>query len=153
MPSPTTHGKGLDIPADGVEFELTLNDPAPDPIDMVRGDGYSNAADWKYNGKGATPRTGRFKLMRTGYQPNLARVRQKLGEENVPEGQWREAFKKVYPRPDGKGPIGFADPSWGRPLDLASFPVLHETGEAWCSNFVWAGLGRHDRWRWLVACK
>ena len=153
MPSPTTHGKGLDIPADGVEFELTLT-TAPDPIGMVRGDGYSNAADWKYNGKGiVVPVTRRFELVRTGYQPNLARVRQKLGEDNVLEGQWREAFRQVYRRPDGKGPIGFPDPAWERPDGGASFPVLREYGEAWDSDFHWAGRDHDGFWRWLRACK
>jgi len=151
MPSPITHGKGLKIPADGVEFELTLT-TAPDAMQMVKGDGY-DPANWKYNGKGVVVGTRRFKLVRTGYCANLNEVRQKLGEDNIPEGQWREAFKQAYPQNDGNGPIGFADPSWVGPGRGALFPVLDEDGGAWFSLFLWADRGRSGYWRWLVACK
>lgn len=156
---PTCNGKGKipalivpkGIPADNVEFTLTLNPVAA--MDMVRGDGY-DPANWKFKGQGiAQPQTGRFKLVRVGYCRNLDEVRQKLGAGNVPEGQWSKAFKAAFPANDGNGPIGFADASWAGPVGGAGFPVLCVRGGAWRSAFVWAGDARGARWRWLVACK
>ena len=139
------------IPADGEEFEITLDFSAPeaDPIQMVRGDGYSEPERWKFTGKKLSGvQTRRFKLVRVGYCHNLDEVRQKLAQYGeVPEGQWREAFKVAYPKYDGNGPVGFADPSWVDPSGSASFPVVHSDG---FSYFDWAELERGGRWRWLV---
>jgi len=131
-------------------FELTLDgdDSKNQPLAMVRRDGYSG--NWKHKGpvvKGQ--HTRRFKLVQVGYCRNLDEVRQKLvAHGEIPEGQWREAFKAAYPNPDGKGPIGFADPSWLDSHDVASFPCVFSLGG---SIFVWADDGQHERWRWLVA--
>lgn len=149
MPSPTKHGTGS-IPVDGVEFELTL-ETAPDPMKMVRDDGY-NLQRWEYKGKGVAIGTRHFKLVRVGYCNNLDEVKQKLGGD-VPEGQWREAFKKAFPKNDGNGPIGFTDDSWVSPSGRTSFPVLSESGKAWFSDFRWAGFEYLGLWRWLAPCK
>ena len=138
-------------PADVVEFELTLDFDAPEnqPLEMVRLDGY-NPEGWKFTGKKLSGiQIRRFKLVRVGHCLNLDEVRLKLAQygREVPEGQWRQAFKAAYPNPDGNGPIGFADPSWVSPLGRASFPFVDSVGG---SGFSWAGCGRGGRWRWLV---
>ncbi len=153
MPSTTMHGTGSKIPADGVEFQLTLKN-IPDPMQMVRrggnGSGY-NPTSWQYNGSPPTPRTGRFKLVRVGDCLNLYEVMEKLKRHGkLPEGQWREAFTEVYPLNDGNGPIGFADPKWVGINAVANFPVCDGAGREWRSRFGWAGRGRYRLWRWLV---
>lgn len=142
-------------PADGVEFDLTLDFDAPeaDPIEMVRRDGYNSPEQWQFTGKKVSGvQTRRFKLVRVGPCQNLDEVRQNLAQYgDVPEGQWREAFKAAYSRPDGNGPIGFADPSWVRPDGFVFFPYVDSDGG---SDFYWADDGRAVGWRWLVpACK
>ncbi|MBI4095061.1 MAG: hypothetical protein HY435_02620 [Candidatus Liptonbacteria bacterium] len=141
------------IPNVGVEFELSLDAGSVDPLEMVRGDGY-DPKDWQF--KGTRPQgkqTRRFKLVAVGYQPNLDAVRSALKAHGViPEGQWREAFRQAYPKPDGKGPIGFADLSWVSPDGNRFFPYLDVGGERWLSDFDWAGISRRGVWRWLVAC-
>lgn len=139
------------IPADGVEFELTL-ETTIDPMEMLRSDGY-DPRKWKFIGSQVVPQTRRFKLIRVGYCANLDKVREKLATHGfIPEGQWREAFKKAFPTNDGKGPIGFADPSWVFPFGDVGFPVLYGHGKVWDSRFFcWAGNGRGGPWRWLVA--
>lgn len=138
-------------PTDGEVFELTLDGDAPenDPIEMVRRNGFDNFEDWKYTGKRVTGKqTHCFKLVRVGYCRNLDEIQQKLtvsGE--VPEGQWREAFKAAYPNTDESGPIGFADPSWVYPLGHARFPCVSAGGY---SYFRWTADGFDRDWRWLV---
>lgn len=139
-------------PADGEEFELTLDGDnlATDPIAMVRHDGYNQPESWKYKGKKLMTGklTGSFKLVSVGYCPDLDDVRQKLTQHGeVPEGQWREAFKASYPKPDGDGPVGIADPSWVNPNGGAFFPYVDSGGG---SRFGWTGSGFDDDWRWLV---
>lgn len=142
---------GRRYPAEGEIFELTLDadDPSCHPLVMVRGDGY-DPTNWKYTGERLTGVcTGKFKLVSVGYCRNLDEVRQKLTPHGIPaEGQWREAFKKAYPTPDGKGPVGFADPSWVLPDSDRRFPYVGSSG--W-SSFDWAGSDFDDVWRWLVA--
>mgnify|MGYP001576210736 CR=1 FL=1 len=152
MPSPTKPEASPEIPADGVEFELTLA-KVPDAIEMVRSDGY-NPRGWKYKGKGTAMGTRRFKLARIGHYADLEEVKQKLGSYTL-EGQWREAFKQSFPRSDGQGAIGFADDSWGGPDGHTVFPVLYGLGRTWNSSFDWAGSPsrRRWRWRWLVPCR
>lgn len=136
------------VPADGVEFELTLEDT--DPMEMVRSDGY-NPKDWKFTGFAVFPQTRCFRLVRVGCCANLNEVREKLTTHgSIFEGQWREAIKKAFPRNDGQGPIGFADPSWVNPNGYAHFPVLLENGKAWFSLFYWTDIVHDVHWRWLV---
>ncbi|MEK7139256.1 MAG: hypothetical protein AAB817_00985 [Patescibacteria group bacterium] len=139
------------IPADGEKFELTLDFSAPeaDPIQMVRGDGYDSPEKWQFTGeKLSGVQTRVFKLVRVGYCRNLDEVRQKLGQYGVvPEGQWRVAFKAVFPHHDGQGPIGFADPSWVGPNGYVLFWYLDSDS---VSRFSWTEGGRGENWRWLV---
>jgi len=75
-------------------------------------------------------------------------VRQRLAQYgDIPEGQWRQAFKAAYPQPDGNGPIGIADSSWVGPGGLAGFPWVDSGGG---SHFDWAGHDHDEDWRWLV---
>lgn len=134
-------------PANGVEFELTLD--VTDPMEMVQ-DIY-NPYGWKFTGSNVVPQTRTFKLVRVGSCANLKEVREKLAEHgSIPEGQWREAFKKTFPKHDGQGPIGFVDPVWVDPDGYAYFPMLHGVGKIWYSNFNWDGEDFEENWRWLV---
>lgn len=136
------------------DFELTLDFDATDPIVMLTSDGI-NPNGWEF--KGTKPKgiqTRRFKLVQIGYHPNLDAVRMALASHgDVPEGQWREAFKVAYPTPNGKGLIGIADPSWVAPGGNRYFPCLSDDGARSVSDFFWAGNSHSDEWQWLVACK
>lgn len=138
------------IPADGVEFELTLDAPI-DPLEMLRSDGY-NPRGWKFRGSKVTPQTHRFILVRERLSFDIAEIREKLKQHgSIPVGQWREPFKQTFPHCDGRGPIGFADPSWEFPHGCARFPVLIEScGGGWCSGFTWHPIFFDQHWRWLV---
>lgn len=143
------------IPADGIEFELAL--AATDPMQMVQGDGHDQRG-WRFNGSQIAPQSRYFQLVRVDYSRDLTYSRN-LGEilellkryGNIPEGQWRDSFKRAFPRYDGKGPIGFADPSWVSPGGGDRFPALFGYDDGWHSDFVWADGCRSNRWRWLVA--
>lgn len=139
----------LPVPADDEEFELTINGDEVDPLDMMQRDGFS---DWRFNGPLVSgTHTRRFKIVRAGgYCRDLAEVKQRVGK--LAEGQWREAFRKKYPRPDGCGPIGFGGSTWVAPYDHRRFPYLHESGGAWYSYFRWADSASFflGHWRWLV---
>lgn len=143
--------KQLAYPADGEVFELTLDGDASenDPIEMVRRDGYGNPKLWKYTGKRVIGKQTRFfKLVRVDHCRNLDEVRERLAKcGEVLQGQWREAFKVAYPEPDGRGPVGIADPSWVNPNGLAYFPCVDTGGS---SYFYWADYDFHEHWRWLV---
>jgi hypothetical protein len=96
--------------------------------------------------------------VRVGNCRNLDDVRQKLAEQGeVPPDQWIEAFKKAYPKNDGNGRIGVADPSWmDRHVYVSThFPGLsgRRGGKRWHPGFFSAGVRTliHDHWRWLVA--
>ncbi|MBI4118766.1 MAG: hypothetical protein HY452_00705 [Parcubacteria group bacterium] len=139
-------------PDDGVEFELTLNFDAPeaDPIGMVRGDGYGEPEKWRFTGaKLYGIHTKRFKLVRVGYCCGPDEVRERIaGYGPIPEGQWREAFKAAFPKPDGNGPVGFAGSSWVYPNGYAGFPIVYSDGLS--CFFRWADGGLGGDWRWLV---
>lgn len=52
----------LPFPAEGVEFELTLDGDTVDPLEMVRKDVYTGA--WEFNGpKVVGKQTRKFKLL------------------------------------------------------------------------------------------
>lgn len=141
----TASGK-LVYPEVGQIFTLTLQPVRG--LEMVKNDGYGDWEKWRFVGTEIVEtQTGQFKLVQVGYQPNLEAVRRECEKQgSLPPGQWREAFKVMY-QPDRKGPIGFADPSWVRPLGLASFPYVGASGY---SDFDWADDDRGDVWRWLV---
>lgn len=146
--------RGTTPPDVGVEFELTIDGDATDPFGMVRNDGY-DPEGWEHKGSRVTGRQARrFKLVQVGRQPNLEAVRRALAlYGDIPEGQWREAFKAAYPTPDCKGPIGVADPSWVLPDGSRDFPYLSDGFSRWLSDFFWTAGRYVDGWRWLVACK
>lgn len=138
-------------PINGEVFELTLDgdDPAVDPIVMVRADGFSEPEKWRHTGRLVVGKqTCRFKLVSVGFCRNLDEVRQKLVEHGeIPGGQWREAFKASYPKSDNDGPIGVIDFSWVSPRDIAHFPFIFAGGG---SSFCWVVGGFDEGWRWLV---
>lgn len=150
LPKPTT----LAIPDVGEEFELAHDFDKTDPLEMVRSDEYDPEA-WEFKGtKPKGKQTRRFKLVKVGYLPTLDAVRTALASHGtVPEGQWREAFKKAYPKPDGNGSIGVADPSWVGPNGRRRFPYLDWDGGQWRSRFFFADDVQGSPWRWLVECK
>ena len=131
-------------------FELTLDGSAPEnqPLEMVRADG-CDPRGWKHDGptvKGTESRRG--KLVSVGYCRGWQELERKLkAHGELPEGQWREAFKARYPTLDGNGPIGFADRSWSVPSERRFFPYVSSAGE---SSFYWFDDGVHGFWRWFV---
>ncbi len=74
-------------------------------------------------------------------------VREQIGIQLIPEWYWCEAFKEMFPAPDGKGPVGVADPSWLDRSGWKHFPYLHQDGayELWLAGDVFT-----EDWRWLV---
>jgi hypothetical protein len=134
-------------PANGVEFELTINEPFTS-LDMVRRFGYESAG-WNFSGAEITkPVTKRFKLVPIGAQSNFKAVEMenaKLGI--IPDGQWLDAFKKAFSQPDGNGPIGVAKASWVIPRRDACFPYVYTDGGL---SFDWTGHGFSAFSRWLV---
>jgi len=139
------------VPEINEVFRLTLNGNATDPIGMVQSDGYGSKIRQHDGPKVSGTQTRRFKLVRVGYQLNLDAVRTALASHGgIPEGQWREAFRAAYPTPDGKGPVGVADPSWVYPNGDRVFPCVSDDRKRWRSGFRWANFGRVAHWRWLV---
>jgi len=145
----------LAVPNDGEIFELTLNADDADPIGMVRGDGHDNPDKWEFKGPKVTgTHTKKFKLVRVGYQPNAEAVNKALAEHGTPAlGQWREAFKKKYPRSDGKGPIGFTGSEWVSPDGDRFFPCVVVGGDSWGLSFYWLDGYFSGRWRFAVEVK
>lgn len=141
-------------PAVGEIFELTLDGDAPEnqPLEMVSRDGYDHPELWSHNGERVVGvQTRRFKLVEVGFCKNLDEVKEKLAPHGtIPEGQWREAFKKRFRKPDGKGPIGFADSSWVDPRAFVYFPFVDADGG---SLFYWADYDFYADWRWLVGVR
>lgn len=139
------------IPVEGMEFELTLD--IINPMQMVRDNGY-NAEGWKFTGKAVGPMTRTFRLVRVGSCVDLNEVRTRLAEYGpIPEGQWKNAFLKAFPNNDGKGAIGFADPSWITHGGRACFNVLLPANGDWVSFFKFVDEAFDESWRWLVAVK
>lgn len=151
--SKSTATKTLTYPAEEEVFELTLDgdDPANAPLAMVKNDGY-DPEGWKHKGPTVEgTQTRKFKLVRVGDCRDLEEVRKKLKKHgDVPEGQWRQAFKAAYPTPDGNGPIGVADASWTHPFGDRDFPCVSSLGS---SYFYWTDSGCGGGWRWLVSIK
>ncbi|MDP2587789.1 MAG: hypothetical protein Q8P33_03380 [bacterium] len=133
-------------PSIGEVFELTL-EPVK-ALEMVKSDGY-NPEGWQFRGKEITkPETRKFKLVQVGYCDSFEQLQKKLKKHGKsPQGQWREAYKKAFPEPDGQGPVGFADPSWLSPDRRARFPFVRTGG---ASVFFCADYGFHEYWRWVV---
>ena len=138
-------------PAVGEIFELTLNgdDFTNDPIEMVRRCGYDGFERWQFEGECVVGTQSRpFMLVGIGDQLNFSEVRKALAEYGpFQEGQWREAFMAAYPEPNGKGPMGVADPSWRGPDGFLYFPYINTGGRP---HFNRASTTFLDCWLWLV---
>ncbi|MDP2593447.1 MAG: hypothetical protein Q8P52_02240 [bacterium] len=149
---PTLALTTLAVPKNGEIFELTFNADDADPIGMVQSDGYSEAYMWKFKGPKVTGTpTRRFKIMSVGHQSNTEAVNKALAEHGTPAlGQWREAFRRKYPRHDGEGPIGFTGSEWEDPYRICLFPCVSNGGDTWDSYFYWLNDDVRARWRFVV---
>lgn len=143
------------IPADGEIFELTLDgdDPASDPIYMVIRVGYyGNAEGWQHHGPRVTGKqTRKFRLVGGCSGSTLDEVCAQLSTRGkTTEGQWREAFKTAYPKPnpDDDRPIGFPDPSWVDAHGNICYPTIRVGG--WPDFEYAATVLAAERYRWLV---
>ncbi|TSC75531.1 MAG: hypothetical protein G01um101430_373 [Parcubacteria group bacterium Gr01-1014_30] len=141
-------------PAVGEAFELTIDFDAPEnqPLEMLKRDSY-NPEGWNYTGKKVTGKhTRRFKLVQVGYSVTFApfaEVRQKIvSHGEVPEGQWRQAFKATYPIHDGKGAVNVLDSSWVDSNGEARFPYIETLG---LSSFSLTRRIFTEQCRYLVA--
>jgi hypothetical protein len=136
-------------PEVGEVFELTLDGDAPEnqPLEMVRRDGY-DPVGWQHQGLVFRGRhTQYFELVNIGYCHDLYEVQFKLAPlREIQGGQWREAFKTIYPDSDGKGSVGFADASWRNPNGNFFFPFVNRDGY---SGFDYVLNHFNDDWRWL----
>jgi len=131
-------------------FKLTLTDDQLNGLAMVKNFGY-NHDGWQYTGQTPTAGTDKFKLVQVGFCNNLQEVAEKLKKHgDIPAGQWLQAFKDAYPKPDDNGPIGVADPSWVSPFGNVCFPYVYTDGAAY---FYWTDDYLDGDWRWLVRCK
>lgn len=140
------------IPVDGIEFELMLE--AVRGLDMAKSNGY-DTSNWRFKGEDiAESETRRFKLVSLEYCPDLDEIRDKLtssGQEPALGQAWG-AFKKAFPQNNGKGPIGFPDPSWVDQRGIARFPTLRGHGNLWVPYLDWT-VGCYGDWHWLVEVK
>jgi hypothetical protein len=132
-------------------FELTLDGAAPEnePLEMVSEFGF-NSAGWRHDGPTVSGKqTRRFKFVQVGYCSTVEKVKEKTkAHGEIPEGQWINAFKAAYPKPDGQGPIGFADASWIGADGRANFPYVASVGFL---HFNYGGHVRGEDWRWVVS--
>lgn len=89
-----------------------------------------------------------FMLVSVGYQPSWESLQAALAPHQVNlDAPWLDAFKKAFPKKDGKGPIGIAKASWVFPDGGARFPsVVTDDGV----RFDWADFAFFAGWRWLV---
>lgn len=134
------------IPADNVEFELTLDADEIQPEDCCKG-----MTGWKYSGVTIIGKyTRRFKLVRIGRFGNIESVRRQLQSHGrIPHCQWLIAFMTKYRQHDNEGPIGICDSSWEldkRP-DTYIPSYFNKIGNV---HFSRADLAKDDTWRWLV---
>jgi hypothetical protein len=144
-------------PPDGQDFELTMNEEV-DPEAMIKNEVFQPTC-WKFLGTLVTaPQTRRFQLIRVKtFSHDCHEIQTELLKLGflIPEGQWRESFKKTFPRNDGLGPIGFADLSWEDNDRIFHFPMLDGNGASWHSKFGSFHI-RYDNlgtWRWLIEKK
>ncbi len=138
------------LPAPNTVFELTLDFSAPENerIQMVCADGYSCFKKWKCAESQLTgPHTKKFMLKEIGHQSNFYAVKVELQKHGrIPEGEWREAFKKQFPSAHGR-PVGVPDASWVSPVGSAYFPCVN----GFCGSvFSWADGGFSENWLWLI---
>jgi len=141
------------LPADGVEFELTLTveEAAKEAIHWF-------GEHWEYRGaRIKKAETKRVKLIRLGHVNDLDEAQEKAKAQDcrLVVGQWRAAFEKAFPRHDNSGPIAFGGESWLQNSDHPHvFPTLLEgLDNVWLHGehptlMMFGGCG--DEWRWLA---
>ncbi|HTE48470.1 MAG TPA: hypothetical protein VK675_01010 [Candidatus Paceibacterota bacterium] len=137
------------VPEDQEVFELTIESNTIYPTEMLRADGGDNPNKLKFKGPSISgEQTKKFKLFRVHNQLNADEANKSLAVYGAPAlGQWREAFKKKYPRPDGKGPIAFTGSEWLDPYRRRAYPFLLDGSTAWYSGFRWFDHGINISWR------
>lgn len=133
-------------------FELTLDGDAEvnDPLEMMRHDyGCNQLEKWRHIGnKVVGKQTRRFVIVPVGYCANFSILQEKLAKEGtIPEGQWRQALKATY-KPDGRGAVGIADPSWVDSYGTVRFPYVD--GGVDSSYLRLPGRGYHWTKWWLI---
>lgn len=113
MSSPTTHGKGLNIPADGVEFGLKLT-TVVEPMEMVRWAG-EDPEGWKYTGEVFVPGTQRFKLVQVGYERHLEACAVSRAKRISLRDIGLRLSRKLFPAPTETAPLALLNrPGWAR---------------------------------------
>ncbi len=145
------------LPEQGVEFELTLDGDATDPLQMVKDDGY-DPTDWKFNGpKVVGKQTQKFKLASFHctpgkyYQFKLYDMEDQIGP--LAEGEWREAFRRRF-QPSLGVLVGFGGFEWRRSSErIRLFPCLHGGRKGWEPYFGWEGMIEKWPGLWLVPSK
>jgi len=93
-------------------------------------------------------------LVSVGECEDVAEVNCRISEHRVGGtfplgGQAATAFLRAFPKPDNKGPIGFAGSFWEDRMGLLHIQRLVNVGGRWSLGSSWAGRGFLD-WRWLV---
>ncbi len=89
-----------------------------------------------------------FALRSTADCKGIEAVRTALGGVSVvPLGQWFAPFVVNYPKHDGGGRIGIADPSWQNPSGHLVVPYIDELGHI---HFMRSDTHFDKHWRWIV---
>ena len=131
-------------PCNGIIFELTLDDRihVNDPFREAYCFG-NNPKERARGVKGVHTRS--FKLDSVYHNHDFREMLERLDPKMIPVGHWIQAFRTKYLMPDGKGPIGIADPYWDRYGNVL-FPCV---GLGYASS-CWIGSKLDEDWRWLV---
>ena len=135
-------------------FRLTLDPSELDPMRMPLEDG-TIPERWSHKGPVVKQaRAGLFMLAQLDARRDLQGVRRAHKPHGgIPEGVWLRAFTRRFPRPDLKGPIGIADPSWTDASGHESHPCLGIDDDSWYPAFQWAEDRKLQDWRWLIAIR
>jgi hypothetical protein len=136
-------------PAIGAEFKLIIDGDARDnqPLALVRRAGFANGC-WAHNGSSVEGRQTRpFNLVAINHNTFGVVLDELMHHGRIPLGQWVIGFKAVFPKTDGKGPIGVADASWVGPDGQLYFPCIGRGGDI---TFHRATGAFGTNWRWLV---
>ncbi|MFY9462741.1 MAG: hypothetical protein WAP52_00965 [Candidatus Sungiibacteriota bacterium] len=145
----------MPYPTDGEVFELTIDGDAQENDPMNRTFliyEHTAVMPWRHIGKKVSGvQTRQFKLVPLGtIDEPLSGVIEKLQSYGrIPEGQWRNAFKRTYPRADGRRTICIADPSWIDPRrGRHCYPGIYSNGDMLLNA---ADYPYHDdSCRWLI---
>lgn len=128
--------RDLQTPSSSSEIIISVNPQlVVPPTYPANNEKFELTVDWQ---------TKWFMLVNVGYQPNWQALQDALTPHGSATGESeRTAFKKKFPRADGRGPIGFAK----IPLGYAHFPSVSTDGDLY---FYWAVNDFNAFWRWLV---